>query len=101
MFMYSLTLACWATAFIGTGILTSIPGTFLLLTQMGVLVTVRYQGAVPEAVTGCTEDLADLEVEADPDEVAVEDSRVVQIIDSCTFTGIGGSRLSVTDLASG
>ena len=39
VFMYSVTLACWATAFIGTGILTSIPGTFLLLTQMGVLVS--------------------------------------------------------------
>ena len=52
--MYSVTLACWATAFIGAGILTSIPGTFLLLTQMGVLVAVRYQGAVPEAVTGST-----------------------------------------------
>ena len=64
VFMYSVTLACWATAFIGTGILTSIPGTFLLLTQMGVLVCVRNQGAVPEAVTGCTEDPADLEVEA-------------------------------------
>ena len=77
VFMYSLTLACWASAFTGAGILTSIPGTFLLLTQMGVLVCVRNQGAVPEAVTGSTEDLADLEVEADPDEVAVEDSRVV------------------------
>ncbi|HZW29902.1 MAG TPA: hypothetical protein VFF52_04290 [Isosphaeraceae bacterium] len=43
VFMYSLTLAFWATAFIGTGILTSIPGTFLLMTQMGVLVAVRYQ----------------------------------------------------------
>jgi hypothetical protein len=75
--MYSLTLACWATAFVGTGILTSIPGTFFLLTQMGVLVSVRNQGAVPEAVTGSTEDLADLEVEADPDAVLVEDSRIV------------------------
>ena len=55
VFMYSLTLACWATAFIGTGILTSIPGTFLLLTQMGVLVCVRNQGAVPEAVSPDTE----------------------------------------------
>ena len=73
VFMYSLTLACWATAFIGTGILTSIPGTFLLLTQMGVLVCVRNQGAVPEAVSPDTETLADLEVEADPDEVLVED----------------------------
>ena len=63
VFMYSLTLACWATAFIGTGSLASIPGTFLLLTQMGVLVCVRNQGAVTEAVTGSTEDLAELEVE--------------------------------------
>lgn len=46
VFMYSLTLAIWATAFIGTGILTSIPGTFLLMTQMGILVTVRYRRGV-------------------------------------------------------
>jgi len=51
VFMYSLTLSWWATSFIGTGLLTSIPGTFLLLTEMGVLVTVRGQGAVPEAVS--------------------------------------------------
>ena len=45
--MYSVTLACWATAFIGTGMLASIPGTFFLLTQMGVLVTVRDQERYP------------------------------------------------------
>ena len=48
--MYSLTLTCWLTAFLGTGILTSIPGTLLLLTQMGVLCVVRMQGGVREAV---------------------------------------------------
>jgi len=75
--LYSLALASWVTAFIGTGLLFSIPGTVLLLTQMGVLVTVRNQGMVPEAVDSRTEDLDDLEVEADPDEVLVEDLRVV------------------------
>ncbi len=75
--MYSLALACWVTAFIGAGMLSSVPGTVILLTQMGVLVAVRYQGTVPEAVSPGTEDLADLEVEVDPDEVLVEDSRVV------------------------
>src|SRR5271157_1459845 len=78
VFMYSLTLSSWMTAFIGTGLLAAIPVTFLMLTQMGVLVSVRNnEGAVPEAVTGCTEDLADLEVEADPDEILVEDLGVV------------------------
>jgi O-antigen ligase len=33
--MYFYSAICWATAFIGTGILTSIPGTMLLLIQMG------------------------------------------------------------------
>ncbi len=51
VFMYALTLTQWTTAFIGTGLLTSIPQTFLMLTQMGVLVAVRNQGAVPESVT--------------------------------------------------
>jgi hypothetical protein len=46
--MYSLTLSSWMVAFIGFGMLTSIPGSVLLLTQMGVLVGVRYQRAVPE-----------------------------------------------------
>ncbi len=49
--MYSLALASWVTAFIGTGILSSVPGTVILLTQMGVLVAVRYQGTVPEPVS--------------------------------------------------
>jgi len=71
--MYSLALACWLSAFIGTGTLSSIPATVILLTQMGVLVAVRYEGTVPEAVSPGTETLADLEVEADPDEVLVED----------------------------
>jgi len=49
--MYSLTFTCWATAFIGTGILASIPGTFMLLAEMGVLIGVRARGAVPGAVS--------------------------------------------------
>jgi hypothetical protein len=48
--MYSLSLAAWMTAFIGTGLLASIPGAVLLLTQMGVLAGVRAQGAVPGAL---------------------------------------------------
>ncbi|MBV8265110.1 MAG: hypothetical protein JO252_02060 [Planctomycetaceae bacterium] len=47
VFMYSLTLASWVTAFIGAGMLSSVPGSVLLLTQMGVLVAVRAWGAVP------------------------------------------------------
>lgn len=39
--MYALVLVTWATAFIGAGTLTSVPGAVLLLTQMGVLVRVR------------------------------------------------------------
>lgn len=39
--MYALTLTNWSTAFIGTGTLASIPGSVLLLTQMGILVRVR------------------------------------------------------------
>jgi len=71
--MYSLTLSSWMTAFIGTGLLASIPATFLMLTQMGVLITVRNHGTVLDAVTSRTEDRAEFEVEADPDEVLVED----------------------------
>jgi hypothetical protein len=44
--MYSLTFTNWMTAFIGTGTLSAIPGSVLLLTQMGVIVTVRKRGAV-------------------------------------------------------
>jgi hypothetical protein len=50
VFMYSLTLATWTTAFTGTGTLSAIPGTVLLLTQMGVVVAVRAHGAVPGSV---------------------------------------------------
>jgi hypothetical protein len=39
--MYALVLVTWATAFIGAGTLSSIPGSVLLLAQMGVLVRVR------------------------------------------------------------
>jgi hypothetical protein len=49
--MYSLALASWVCAFLGTGMLSSIPGTVILLTQMGVLVGVRARGALPEAVS--------------------------------------------------
>jgi hypothetical protein len=49
--MYSVTLSFWATAFIGTGILASVPATFFMLTQMGVLVSVRALGTVPEPVS--------------------------------------------------
>ncbi len=41
--MYALSLSTWGTAFIGTGLLTSIPGTVLLLTQMGVVIARRQQ----------------------------------------------------------
>jgi hypothetical protein len=67
--MYSLTLTSWASAFSGTGTLTSIPGTFLMMTQMGVLIAVRRWGAVPEAAVTPAEDSADLEVEAEQDAV--------------------------------
>jgi hypothetical protein len=78
--MYSVTLATWATAFIGTGLLAAIPGTFMMLTQMGVLVSVRNNhGAVPLPVGTRAEDLADVEDEADPDAVAVEDSGLVPV----------------------
>jgi len=49
--MYSLTLAFWVSAFMGTGTLSSVPGSVIVLTQMGVLVAVRYQRTVPEAVS--------------------------------------------------
>ena len=39
--MYALVVTNWATAFIGAGTLSSIPGSVLLLTQMGVLCRVR------------------------------------------------------------
>ncbi|WP_435022585.1 hypothetical protein TA3x_005712 (plasmid) [Tundrisphaera sp. TA3] len=53
VFMYSLTLANWMTAFIGTGMLSSVPASFLLVTQMGVLVGVRdRRGAIGPARAG-------------------------------------------------
>jgi hypothetical protein len=39
--MYALTLINWATAFIGTGTLSAVPMSVLLLAQMGVLIQVR------------------------------------------------------------
>jgi hypothetical protein len=47
LLMYALSLTNWATAFIGTGTLASVPGAVLLLTQMGVVITVRRRGSVP------------------------------------------------------
>lgn len=41
MFMYSLVVVTWSTSFIGAGALSAIPGSVLLLTQMGILVRVR------------------------------------------------------------
>src|SRR6185503_8847018 len=41
VFMFALVLTNWLTAFIGSGTLSSIPGSVLLLTQMGILVRVR------------------------------------------------------------
>ena len=48
--MFGLVAGQLGTAFIGTGTLSSIPGSVLLLTQMGVLVAVRANGAVPGAL---------------------------------------------------
>ena len=45
--MYSLTLASCVSAFIGTGMLSSVPGTVILLAQMGVLVGVRARERPP------------------------------------------------------
>ena len=41
VFMYALVVTNWLTAFMGAGTLSSIPGSVLLLVQMGVLVRVR------------------------------------------------------------
>lgn len=40
---YSLCLATWLTGFIGTGALSAIPGTVLMLVQMGLLARIRDQ----------------------------------------------------------
>jgi hypothetical protein len=39
--MFALALAVWGTAFLGAGVLSSIPGSVLLLAQVGVLLRVR------------------------------------------------------------
>jgi hypothetical protein len=39
--MYSLCLPTWATGFIGTGVLSAIPQSVLMLVMMGVLLRVR------------------------------------------------------------
>jgi hypothetical protein len=39
--MFALVMANWLTAFIGTGTLSSVPASVLMLTQMGVLVRMR------------------------------------------------------------
>lgn len=49
VFMYALAATSWATAFLGTGVLSAIPGTVLLLTQMGVLLRLREAPAPPAA----------------------------------------------------
>jgi hypothetical protein len=77
VFMYSLTLAIWSTAFLGVGLLTAVPGAFLLLTEMGILVSVRNDGVVPGALDDQTEDLTDFEAEADSDEDSVEEWELV------------------------
>ena len=41
IFMYALVLTNWLTAFIGSGTLSAVPGSVLLLAQMGILVRVR------------------------------------------------------------
>jgi hypothetical protein len=41
VFMYGLVLTNWLTSFMGAGTLSSIPGSVMLLTQMGILVRVR------------------------------------------------------------
>jgi hypothetical protein len=41
VFFYGLVFVNWSTSFMGTGTLSSIPGSVLLLTQMGILVRVR------------------------------------------------------------
>jgi hypothetical protein len=77
VFMYSLIVAQWTTAFIGNGLLAAIPGAFLMLTEMGVLVVVRNVGAVPEGVARRTLGLSDFLVETDPEEVPCTSSGVV------------------------
>jgi hypothetical protein len=49
--MYSLTLTNWATAFIGSGSLSAIPMSVMLLIQMGILIRVREVQAAWAAVT--------------------------------------------------
>jgi len=49
VFMYALVTTNWLTAFIGAGTLSSVPGSVLLLTQMGVLVRVREVTASPRS----------------------------------------------------
>jgi hypothetical protein len=39
--MFSLVVTNWATAFIGTGTLSSVPGSAILLTQMGIVARIR------------------------------------------------------------
>lgn len=45
--MFALCLTNWATAFIGTGTLSSIPSSVILLVQMGVLVQARTTAGIP------------------------------------------------------
>lgn len=45
--MYALVLSCWGTAFIGTGALSSIPQSVLMLIQMGLLAATRERSTLP------------------------------------------------------
>ncbi len=44
--MFSLSVTVWLTAFIGAGTLSSVPGTVLLLVQMGVVAAARGRGGL-------------------------------------------------------
>ena len=47
LIMFALCLTNWGTAFIGSGTLSSIPGSVLMLVQMGILVNARTLTAAP------------------------------------------------------
>lgn len=49
--MYALVLSSWATAFIGTGALSAIPQSVLMLIQVGVLAASRERPTVPAPMT--------------------------------------------------
>lgn len=49
--MYALLLSSWGTAFIGTGMLSAIPGSVLMIAQMGILAAGRGSSAVEPTAT--------------------------------------------------